>query len=163
MKRDLIKAFCAAGGLAVLMAIGTLNTSSAQSAVGGGGRLEGTWDVQVSINDCHGHVIRTFPSRLMYIAGGTFVESTSGIAPALKTPGFGVWSHTTGNTYAVTFKFFIFDTTNTFTGWQIVRAQLSLNQTADAYTASGTVQIYDTSGNLIGSGCVTTVGTRVEL
>jgi len=152
-----------AGSLAVLITMGTLNTSRGQSAVGGGGRLEGTWDVEVSINDCAGHVLRTFPSRLIFIAGGTLVESTSGIPPALKTPGYGLWSHTTGNTYVQTFKFFLFDTANTFTGWQIVRAEISLNSTADGYTSSGTAKIYNTSGVQVGAACVTTVGTRVTL
>ena len=84
MKRKLIKAFCMAGGLAVLITMGTLNTSMAQHH--GGGRLEGTWNTQVSIIDCQsGNVIFTFANMPVFMAGGTMVEATSGTAPALRT------------------------------------------------------------------------------
>ena len=139
--------------------MGAPNTSSVQT----GGPLEGTWNVQVSIIDCPtGNVIATFPSLVMFIAGGTMIESTSGIPPALKTPGEGIWRHTTGNSYVYRFKFFSFNTSNVFTGWTIAQAQISLDATGDSYTASGTTAFYDTSGNLIGTGCVTTVGTRFD-
>ena len=29
---------------------------------GRGGRLQGTWDMQITLTDCAGHVIRSFPS-----------------------------------------------------------------------------------------------------
>ena len=37
------------------------------------------------------------------------VESNAGTPQALKTPGEGVWRHTTDNTYAFRFKFFTFN------------------------------------------------------
>src|SRR5437870_4687582 len=75
-----------------------------------GGRLEGTWSMQITLTDCSGHVIRSFPTLVVFMAGGTLTEASGGTAPALQTGGKGVWSHTTDNTYAFRFKDFTFNT-----------------------------------------------------
>ena len=162
MKRKLIKAFCIAGGLAVLITMGTLKTSMAQRI--GGGRLEGTWETQVSIIDCQGgNVLATFANMPVFVAGGTMIESTSGTAPALRTSGEGVWRHITGNHYVFRFKSFTFNAQNVFTGWMIIQADASLDSTGDAYTSSATIEVYDPNGVLVGTGCAKTAGTRFEL
>src|SRR4030095_8891350 len=71
-----------------------------------GGRLQGTWEMQITLTDCAGHVIRSFPNLIEFVAGGTVVESNAGTPPALKTPGLGVWRHTIDSNYAFRFKFF---------------------------------------------------------
>ena len=163
MKRKLIKALSMAGSLAVLITMGTLNTSMAQSD-GGGGRLEGTWDNQISIIDCKtGNVITTFESLIVFMAGGTLTESTSGTAPALRTPGEGVWRHTTDNNYVFRFKHFRFNTQNILTGWNIIQAEASLDAAGDAYTSSATVAVYDANGVLIATACAESVSTRFKL
>ena len=161
MKRKLIKAFCMAGGLAVLITMGTLKTSMAHD---GGGRLEGTWETQVSIIDCQGgNVLATFANMPVFMAGGTMVESSTSTAPALRTQGEGVWRHTTGNNYVFRFKSFSFNAQNVFTGWMIIQADASLDSTGDAYTSSATIEVYDPNGVLVGTGCAKTAGTRFEL
>ena len=157
MKRNLI------GGLAVLITLATLNTVMAQRG-GGGGRLEGTWDNQVSIIDCNtGNVITTFQSLTVFMEGGTLTESTSGTAPALRTPGEGVWRHTTDNNYAFRFKHFRFNAQNVLTGWNIIQAEASLDAAANAYTSAATVEVYDPNGVLLATACAESVGTRFEL
>src|SRR5439155_22136175 len=94
-----------------------------------GGTLQGTWEMQITLTDCAGHVIRSFPSLIEYAAGGTVVESNGGTPQALKTPGEGVWSHTTGNNFAFRFKFFTFNTSNVFTGWTIIAGELTVGAT----------------------------------
>jgi hypothetical protein len=156
MKRNLI------GGLAVLITLATLNTVMAQRD--GGGRLEGTWDNQVSIIDCNtGNVITTFRSLTVFMQGGTLTESTSGTAPALRTPGEGVWRHTTANNYAFRFKHFRFNAQNVLTGWNIIQAEASLDAAGNAYTSAATVEVYDPNGVLLATACAETVGTRFEL
>lgn len=163
MKRNLIKALSMACGLAVLITLGTLNTVMAQSD-GGGGRLEGTWENQVSIIDCNtGNVITTFRSLTVFMAGGTLTESTSGTAPALRTPGEGVWRHTTDNNYAFRFKHFRFNAQNVLTGWNIIQAEASLDAAGNTYTSAATVEVYDPNGVLIATACATSDGTRFEL
>jgi hypothetical protein len=100
---------------------------------------------------------------LTYHAGGTLMEATSGLPQALKTPGEGVWRHVTDNDYAVRFKFFMFNAQNVFTGWRIVNAEITPDQSGDSYEGSGTQETYDANGNLIGTGCVSPLGTRFEL
>jgi hypothetical protein len=128
-----------------------------------GGRLEGTWEMQITLTDCAGHVIRSFPSLIEFAAGGTVVESNAGTPQALKTPGEGVWSHTTDNAYAFRFKFFTFDTSNVFTGWTIIAGTTSVDATGNANSGSATVEVYDTNGNLLVTLCADTAGTRFGL
>ena len=162
MKRNLIKTLSIAGGLAVLIAMGTLNISMAQTD--GGRGLRGAWDTQVSIIDCQSHnVIATFANMPVFVAGGTMIESTSGTASALRTSGEGVWRHITGNNYVFRFKSFTFNAQNVFTGWMIIQADARLDSTGDAYTSSATIEVYNPNGVLVGTGCARTAGTRFEL
>lgn len=138
-------------------------TSENSSEQDGGERIVGTWDVQVTIRNCQtGAAIRTFPSVTSYMSGGTFVESTSGTPQALKTPGQGVWSQLSRQTYRLAFKSFNFDAGNNFTGWQIVRQQVTLNRRADESESAGTVQVYAPNGNLVFTGCSTATAVRFE-
>jgi len=136
-------------------------TAAGQGTIGG--TLQGTWDMRISLTDCAGHVIRSFPSLVEFTAGGTVVESNAGTPQALKTPGEGVWSHTTDNTYAFRFKFFTFNTSNVFTGWTIIAGTTTVNSTGDTNAGSATVKVYNTSGFLLVSLCASTAGTRFKL
>ena len=152
--------------MAPLVVACALLTTVATSATGQGtigGTLQGTWDMRITLTDCAGHVIRSFPSLIEYAAGGTVVESNAGTPQALKTPGEGVWSHTTDNTYAFRFKFFTFDTQNIFTGWTIIAGTTTVNPTGDTNAGSATVKVYNTSGFLLVSLCASTAGTRFKL
>jgi hypothetical protein len=128
-----------------------------------GGRLEGTWNMQITVTDCSGHVIRSFPTLVVFMAGGTLTEASGGTAPALQTGGKGVWSHTTGNNYAFRFKDFTFNTSNVFTGWVIITGETTVDSTGNANAGPATVQVYDPNGNLLVSLCADAAGTRFEL
>src|SRR5206468_11117577 len=161
MKIKLVKKMLAPLVVACALVTMVATTATGQSTVGG--RLQGTWDMQISLTDCAGHVIRSFPSLIEFVAGGTVVESNAGTPQALKTPGEGVWSHTTDNTYAFRFKFFTFDTSNVFTGWTIIAGTTTVNLTGDTNAGSATVKVYNTSGFLLVSLCASTAGTRFKL
>src|SRR5438093_12727757 len=111
-----------------------------------GGRLQGTWDMQITLTDCAGHTIRSFPSLVEFAAGGTVVESNAGTPQAFKTPGEGVWRHTTDNNYAFSFKFFTLNSLNVFTGWTIVAGQTTVDSTGNANSGSAIVSVYDVNG-----------------
>jgi hypothetical protein len=161
MKRNLMKAFVA-GGLAVLMTMGTLNTSIAQES--GGGRLEGTWDVQVTRIDCQtGDPIATFSELNTFMAGGTMINSSGGIPQAFRTPAHGVWRHTAANNYVFRAKTFNFNAQNVPTGWTIVQHEATLDAKGNSYTSSAIGEIYDPNGVLLLTICATTVGTRFDL
>src|SRR6266446_3695759 len=129
----------------------------------GGVRLQGTWKMQITLTDCAGHVIRSFPSLIEFVAGGTVVESNAGTPQALKTPGEGVWRHSTDNAYAFRLKFFTFNAQNVFTGWTIIAGETTVDETGNANAGSATVKVYDPNGVLLVSLCAETAGTRFEL
>ena len=148
-------------GLLILFLTIDMPVSFAQSGNGLEGRLEGTWNVRVTIRDCaSGTQIRSFDSLTMFMAGGAMIDSTSGIPQAMKTPGQGIWEHAGGTTYRFKFKSFSFDAAGNFTGWTIIQHQATLNSAADAYISGGTANIYSPIGNLLATGCSTTVATR---
>jgi hypothetical protein len=97
------------------------------------------------------------------MAGGTMIESQAGTPQALKTPGEGVWRHTTENDYAFRFKFFTFNAQNVFTGWVIIAGETTVNETGDAHAGSGTVSVYNPNGVLVATACAEIAGTRFEL
>src|SRR2546430_4925073 len=99
MKTKLVKRILAP--LVVAFALLPMVAAPASGQGTQGGTLQGTWEMQITLTDCAGHVIRSFPSLIEYAAGGTVVESNGGTPQALKTPGEGVWRHTTDNNYAL--------------------------------------------------------------
>src|SRR6266853_4459982 len=161
MKTKLVKSIMAP--LVVACALVPMVAATASGQGTQGGTLQGTWEMQVTLTDCVGHVIRSFPSLIEYAAGGTVVESNGGTPQALKTPGEGVWRATTNNNYAFRFKFFTFNSMNVFTGWTIIAGETTVDQMGDSNAGSATVKVYDPNGVLLASLCAETVGTRFEL
>ncbi|MEJ7699707.1 MAG: hypothetical protein WKF71_08710 [Pyrinomonadaceae bacterium] len=109
--------------------------------------------------------------------GGTLSEYNAGPAspPAMRSPGHGVWRPLQENEYSFVFIFNRYDASGVFIGAQKIRAALQLGAsgnvfTNDAaisasrnvYTANAAVEIFDASDNLIGRGCATSIGTRIE-
>jgi hypothetical protein len=129
----------------------------------GGGRLKGPGTTKSGSSIANTGNDNYLRSLIVFMAGGTLTESTSGTAPALRTPGEGVWRHTTDNNYVFRFKHFRFNTQNILTGWNIIQAEASLDAAGDAYTSSATVEVYDADGVLIATACAESVSTRFEL
>jgi hypothetical protein len=159
----LMKAKLVKSRMASLVVACALVTMVAATATAEGGTLQGTWKMQITLTDCAGHVIRSFPSLIEFAAGGTVVESNGGTPQALKTPGEGVWRHTTDHNYAFRFKFFTFNSQNVFTGWTIIAGKTTVNSTGSANTGSATVKVHDPNGVLLATVCAEIVGTRFEL
>jgi hypothetical protein len=149
--------------LVVACALVTMAATTASGQVTQGRTLRGTWEMQITLTNCAGHVIRSFPSLVEFVAGGTVVESNAGTPQALKTPGEGVWRHTTDNNYAFRFKFFTFNSLNVFTGWTIIAGETTVDSTGNANTGSATVKVYAPNGVLLTTLCAETAGTRFEL
>jgi hypothetical protein len=161
MKTKLIKRIIAP--LLFACALTTLVAAERPPRGAQGGRLEGTWSMQITLNDCSGHVIRSFPTLVVFMAGGTLTEASGGTAPALQTGGKGVWSHTTDSTYAFRFKDFTFNAQNVFTGWVIITGETTVDQSGDTNTGPATVEVYNPNGVLVATLCADAVGTRFEL
>ncbi len=162
MKKTLLKTI--GGGALAISLLTMFATHKAFSGQGDGGRLGGTWDVQLTPRNCVTGVAvaNPFPEVVTFSFGGTMLDSTSGLAQSLKTPGQGIWSHVSGDTYHFSFKSLNFNSGGTFIGWTIVTHDVTLNSQATEYTSAGTAEIYDTSGSLQVTRCSTTTATRME-
>ena len=160
MKTKLVKNM-----MAPLLGVCALVTLVAATATGQGtegGRIQGMWETQITLNDCAGHVIRSFQGMLTFHQGGTLMDGTT-TPSALRSPGEGVWSHTTDNTFAFRIKAFNFNAQNVYTGWSIIAGELSVDKTGDAFAGPATVKIYDPNGVLLTTLCADAAGTRFEL
>src|SRR5512132_556366 len=160
MKMKLVKSIMTS----LLFACALLPMIAATAAGQGtqGGRIQGVWETQITLNDCAGHVIRSFQGMLTFHQGGTMMDGTT-TPSALRTPAGGVWRHATGNSYAFRMKSFTFDAQNVFTGWSIVSGELTMDHAGDAFAGPATVEVYNANGDLVTTLCADSVGTRFEL
>jgi hypothetical protein len=136
-------------------------------AQNGGGRLAGTWDATVTIYNCAtGAPIRQFASVGTFHQGGTFNGITSGPPPppaAARTPEVGVWRHDKENGYTLRFKAFLLDATGNPIGYQVLTHSIELDSDNLNYVSDGGVQVFNMAGTQIGSGCSSSVATRMVL
>jgi hypothetical protein len=162
------KRFAASGrALALVLAgvvvLGSGLTAKAQSAnAESSNGLEGTWHVQVTVSDCHGTVLRTFPALFAFAKGGTVTNTTAGQFPALFTTGFGVWQHTTDHSYSAVSEAFVFSPAGAWIQTHRLTRSIELDKDADEFTDTIKLEIFDTSGNLIVTGCGASVATRFK-
>ena len=162
--------------LALLMLVGGMQISvSGQDDKGheGGRRQEedgrrrpslvGVWLTQVTRRNCDtGEPIgATSQTQLTFAKGGTLLET---IGPSIfRSPGNGIWKREHGwNEYSFAQRFMRFDAAGLFVGSGVVRAAITLDETGDHYTSTATNDVLDVNGNVIGSGCATSVSTRFQ-
>jgi hypothetical protein len=118
--------------------------------------IEGTWQTQVTAVNCQtGAALATFPGILTLANGGT-LSGTSATVPSA----FGVW-HRTGTWQENSFAFISFRFAGgAVVGTQIVRQSAKLSDDGDAFTSTGTSLLLDNAGNIVGSGCANSTGSR---
>jgi hypothetical protein len=160
MKTRLVKSIMAP--LVVVLASVTMLVATAAGQGGRGGRIQGMWETQITLNDCSGHVIRSFQGMLTFHQGGTMMDGTT-TPSALRTPAEGVWRHIADSTYAFRMKSFTFNAQNIFTGWSIIAGELTVDSTGDVFTGPATVEVYAPNGVLVATLCAESSGTRFEL
>lgn len=132
--------------------------------IAGGGRLTGTWDSVVTVRNClSGDAITSFYSVGSFNQGGTFSGITSGSPPTARTSERGAWGHSWSNVYWLRFKAYLYNPAAEVIGYQVVTHEIELDEKANTYSSSGISQIFDPNGVEIGSGCSTTVSTRMVL
>ena len=125
--------------------------------------LVGVWLTQVTRRNCDtGEPLSTSRVQLTFAHGGTLLET---IGPTtLRSPGNGIWRHEQGwNEYSYALRFMRFDAGGVFIGSGVVRAAITLDDTGNAYTSTATNDVLDVNGNVISSGCATSVSTRFTI
>ena len=123
------------------------------------GRIVGLWDVNVSVTNCGGVTLFTFPALHKYERGGTgqVVPSTN---PAALSAHMVVWNHAGGDDYQTAMKMFRFDPLGNYIGWTVVTSEVSLSADGNEYEGSGVAEFFDVDGNLLGYSCPVFSGTR---
>jgi hypothetical protein len=150
--------------LAGLLVLGSGLTATAQSVnAGSSNGLEGTWRVQLTVQDCQtGQVLRTFPALFAFAKGGTLTYATAGQLPSATTTGLGVWKHTEGHSYSAVSEVFIFSPAGVWIQTHRLTRAIDVSNDGDEFTDTVALQIFDTSGNQIVAGCGTSVGSRMK-
>ena len=162
-----LKRLAAFGGTAALVLAGMLVLGSGLKAraqsQSEAGRIEGTWRVQLTVRNCQtGEPLRSFPALFIFGNGGTLSFTTAGQPPALSTPGVGVWGHTGGNNYSAVSETFVFSPAGVWIQTHRLTRAIELSNDANEFTDTVALQIVDTNGNLIATGCATSAGRRFE-
>ena len=149
--------------LALLVLVGGTQISvSGQSNEGLEPSLVGVWVTQVTRRNCDtGEPLGTSRTQVTFANGGTLLET---IGPSiLRSPGNGIWKRERGwSEYSFALRFMRFDAAGVFVGSGVVRAAITLDGTGDNYTSTATNDLLDVNGNVISSGCATSVSTRFK-
>ena len=125
--------------------------------------LEGSWSVLVTLRNCQtGDAIRTVHRINTFMQGGTMQEFTALVAPSLRGPGQGVWSHLSERRFSYAVQFFRFNADGSFAGRIRERRNVEVSRFGSTHNATGTTEIFDANGNLIGTACATEAATRFE-
>ena len=128
-----------------------------------GGKIEGTWRVQVTLRNCqNGDPIRTFPAMLTFASGGTLTGTSTVLPPASRGGDFGIWQFNGGRGYSAVSEAFLFNS-GVWSQTQRITQAITLSQDADILSSEAHTEFFDTSGNLVSSGCATAVATRMAL
>ena len=161
--------FAASRGTAAMLLAGMLivgfGLQAAAQSVDDGSQngLEGTWRAWVTVNVCHTSiVIRTFPAIFAFAKGGTVTFTTAGQPPSISTPGLGVWHHLTAHTYSAVSEVFGFTPAGTWAQTNRLTRLIEVSKDGNQFTDNIALEMFDTNDNLIGTGCGTTVATRLE-
>ena len=137
------------------------NESSEESTQKSSGRnIVGTWQTVVTPRNCQTNepVAPAFPGLLTFNEG----ETLTGTSTALSSV-YGVWERRSGRrTFSFAFISLRYSPTGTFIGTQEVRQTMTLGASGNDFTTTGSVEILDVNGTTIGTGCVTSTGTRFE-
>lgn len=127
--------------------------------------IVGAWRTAITPRNCQTGLPVAPVGRglITFHEGGTLSEFNLGPGQN-RSPGHGVWEqqmHHRGN-FSGVFVINHYDATGVFIGTQKVRAAWELSESGNGYTTNAAVEIFDANDNLIGTGCATGVGTRIE-
>jgi hypothetical protein len=138
-------------------------TTKLQDTEKTGGRIEGTWRVQVTLRNCQtGAELRNFPALLTFANGGTLTGTSTVLATGLRSPDHGIWEHSDGHNYHALDEAFIFNPAGTWVSTQRLTQNIELARDGDTFFSNAYTEFFDPAGNLTSTGCATAVATRME-
>jgi hypothetical protein len=127
--------------------------------------IEGVWAVtRHGVNCQTGQDMGpSFPALITFHQDGTMLAQTYGPFPenAYGPAEMGVWQHGPGNTFSFRDLSYIYDDNGQFNGSGVVTATGQLTS-ANTFTYTATIQVYDPNGNLLFTACGRAAATRFE-
>lgn len=130
------------------------------------GRLEGTWLLQATFVNCDtGAPGATFPALHTYMRGGTMLDTGAPPLPPgtlLRSIGHGIWERADRRSFHATFRFFRFGPTGGYVGRNEITRTIEVGENGDEFTSTSSIKIFDGNDNMIGTGCATDTGQRLE-
>jgi hypothetical protein len=97
-----------------------------------------------------------------FAKGGALTVTTAGQFPALSTPGLGVWRHTDDGTYTAVFEAFVFSPAGAWVQTHRVTRSIEIGNDPNEFADTVKLDIFDTFGHPIATGCATSVARRFE-
>ena len=122
--------------------------------------IVGTWQTVVTPRNCAtgAPVAPAFPGILTFNEGETLTGTSTAV-----TSVYGVWEREEGRrNYSFAFLSLRYNASGVFIGTQKVRQTAELSANGNEFTSTGTIEILDANGNVVGNGCSTSTGTRFE-
>ena len=92
---------------------------------------------------------------------GAECELQSSNTNVFRTPGYGIWKHTTKRNFLASFTFFRFNADGTQAGRSDITEHIELGEDADEFTATLVNKTFGANGNLITTTCPTETGERL--
>ena len=157
MKKRLWKTALAAAALV------TLGGAAVQAAEEQSGKqhqgIEGNWDVRITVVRCDtGQALFSGRAIVLNGEGGSVTGITDNF---MHSSQLGTWRHVRGQSYTSVGRFFIFNADGSFAGSEEVSADVELSTDANEYTDTATSQIFNTSDQVISTGCAIAMATRL--
>jgi len=161
-RRQLLKGAGALSSLGALVALGSPTAAFANNANEDQGP-EGSWLYTATITNPGPPF--TELGLETYAAGGGYVgiDQLSFTPGSLATPGHGSWKSTGKRTFLLTFLNLTYDAAGTPQGTSKVRQVATLSEDGNAYSGSGSFDIYDLSGNVVLAGTFTITAVRIAV
>ena len=122
--------------------------------------IDGVWQTVVTPRICAtgNPVGPTFPGILMFNQDGTMTGTSTAVNSA-----YGHWNREHGRAeYSFAALSLKYDAAGTFIGTRRISQDVTIDESGNAFTSSGTFQDTDVSGNPTISGCSTATGSRFQ-
>src|ERR1700751_1202908 len=88
--------------------------------------------------------------------------TAAGKLPSVATPGLGVWHRVDGHTYSAVSEVFIFSSAGAWIQTHRLTRVIEVSNDANEFSDTISLEIFNPTGNLIATGCGTTVASRLE-
>ncbi len=128
-------------------------------------RIVGAWETTVTPVNCSTgeQVAPTFYGVITFNEGGTVAEFGANPTTPYRTPGHGIWSSGRGHdAYSFKFSFLPLTPAGVPVGRMRITQTLELPRFSDTSTSYGGFVLSNLAGNVIATGCSTSVAVRVN-